>query len=249
MAKIVLLLFLFLIPRAMADFQAGCAAYEAGNFAEALKEFKGEASVHLSAELAYNLGCTELKLKQPGHAALWFQRALLLDPRHKESAQNLRFLKKSLAFVNFDVTTMDLVAKLAPLETWRAVTWISFWIVMVCASVLYFLRTKRLWHWVSLLVLAVVAGGISLASWVTRSHQIKPHEISIVMDEEGVSALNVPAETADKVIAINAGSQVRRLETRGDWTYIELPGDHATRGWVRTATLEPLWPFQVPPAA
>ena len=249
MAKIVLLLFLFFIPRAMADFQAGCTAYEAGKYAEALKEFKAEAGVHLSAELAYNLGCTELKLKHPGHAALWFQRALLLEPGHKESAQNLRFLKKSLALVNFDVTTMDLVAKLAPLETWRALMWISFWIVMLCASVLYFLRTKRLWHWVSLLVLATIAGGISLAAWVTRSNQIKPQEISIVVDEEGVSAVNVPAGTADTVIAINAGSQVRRLETRGEWTYVELPGDTATRGWVRTATLEPLWPFQVPPAA
>ena len=249
MAKFAFLLFLFLIPRAMADFQAGCAAYDAGDFPVALKEFKLEAKEHLSAELAYNLGCTELKLKQPGHAALWFQRALLLDPRHKESAQNLRFLKKSLALVNFDVTNLDQVAKVAPLAIWRAVTWGCFWMVVLCASVLIFLRTKRIWHWVSLLVLAVITGGIALACWLTRHNQIKPQEISIVVSEDGASAVNVPAETADQVIAINTGSQVRRLETRGAWVYVELPGDKATRGWVRTETLEPLWPFPAEPAA
>ena len=241
MPKYAFLILLFLLPTAMAGFQEGCAAYEAGKYEQALKGFSEVAKDALSPELAYNLGCTELKLKHTGRAVLWFQRSVLLDPRHAESLQNLRFLKRHSGLVNFGDTTIA-----ADVTNWF---WKCFWIAAFSIAVLVCIRPKRQWPWITLLAATVLRGGAALVmAWFARDMPT-PQNMSVVIREEGVNALNVPAETADTLIAIKAGSQVRRLETRGDWTYVELPGENSTRGWVRSETLEPLWPFKAQPAA
>ena len=246
MDRFLLLFLLFLTPWAKADFAAGCAAYEAGKYPEALKEFQAVAQTQLSAELAYNLGCTESKLDHPGAASLWFHRAILLEPRHAESLQNLRFLKKKFGLVSFDTSPLDQAVKVFALETWQTLTWALLWVVLLCSGILWLHRPRILWPWITVLCLAFVLGGVAAAAWFTRHRQVPPIAISVVQID-GSNVVNAPANSADVVIAINAGSQVRPLETRNDWTYVELPGDPASRGWLRTETLEPLWPFNARP--
>ena len=61
-----------------------------------------------------------------------------------------------------------------------------------------------------------------------------------------VSAYTSATITSGNVIALPPGSQVRLLEKRGAWSYVEVPsGDEHVRGWVESATYTPLWPWDM----
>lgn len=243
MTRLVFLFLCFVLPRAFADFDSACAAYEAGNYQKAQEEFTALTKQGISAELAYNLGCTESKLDNLGRAALWFHRATLLNPQHKEARQNLRYLTKRNGMAVFDASTLDLYAKLLKPSTWQMSFWIAVWGLVLSTSILIFLKPKPIWPWVTLLCLSFASSGLFAAGWIARLQQTKPQEISIFIGAIASKATNAPAESADTIIEISPGSQVMHLETRGDWTYVELPGDKSTRGWIRSKLLENLWPF------
>ena len=243
MTRFVLLFLCLLLPQAFADFNSACTAYEAGNYQKAQEEFSALTKQGISTELAYNLGCTETKLENLGQAALWFHRARLLNPQHKEAWQNLRYLTKRNGMAVFDTSTLDLYAKLLKPSTWQLAFWIALWTLILSVSILAFLRPKTIWPWVTLLCLAFVSIGLFATGWIARNLQTKPQDISILIAPTATKATNAPAETADTIIEISPGSQVLHLENRGDWTYVETPGDKQTRGWVRSKLLEPLWPF------
>ncbi len=249
---LLLLLTFILLPRPLfaedatdTAYLEGCAAYDAGRFAEAKEFFEGilSDSKKLSADLFYNLGCTEARLENSGRAALWFQRTLLLDPRHHEARQNLRFLAKKEAFLAFSADGLQHLASYARHSTWRSLFWTSLWIAGLSAVCLFWLRPRRaLWVPISLLCIASLATGASGLGLYAKSHQLPPDKIQVAV-EKGLTLYNAPAEAADEVISLNLGTQSHPLETRGQWSYVELPGEVATRGWIRTKNLEPLWPY------
>ena len=48
--------------------------------------------------------------------------------------------------------------------------------------------------------------------------------------------------TSGTVIGLPPGSQVRTLEKRGPWFYVEIPGSPENlRGWVEAGAITPLW--------
>jgi hypothetical protein len=239
------LLFLFLLflrPTLHADFTSACDAYEAGKYAAAKKEYTTLLDGGISPELAFNLGCTEVKLGNNGAGALWFQRTLLLSPHHKESLQNLRYLKRKGGTVVFDDSPSDDYARWLRPVTWQLVFWACLWALVLAAATLIFLRPKRLWPWITGLSLAFVCTIAAASGWLIRSKQQPPQTLSVVMSED-LSVLNAPADSADPLISINAGSLVHVLEERDKWSYLELPGETGTRGWLKTAALEKLWPY------
>ena len=58
---------------------------------------------------------------------------------------------------------------------------------------------------------------------------------SIVTGED-VQARLATADTANSVLALPAGSEIKILSTRGDWMYAALPND--LRGWIQTRNAE-----------
>ncbi len=244
MFRFVLLCLVLLINCSRADFNSGCEAYEEGKYAEAKKEFTALVDQGLSVELAFNLGCTEVKLGNPAAGVLWFNRALLLNPRHRESLQNLRYLKRREGIFVFDDSTYDDYARVLKPATWKVAFWSCCWSLVLGLVVLFALRPRLVWPWiagVSVAFLGLIATGVGS---LVRDRQVPASELSVVMKED-LSVLNAPADTADTLIAINAGSLVRLVEQRGAWSYIELPGSSGTRGWLKTSTLEKLWPYAV----
>lgn len=237
-----LLVFCSVLSSARADFASAVASYDAGKYTEASAEFTELSKTGLSAELAYNLGCTESKLGRPGAAALWFYRASLLDPMHREAFQNLRYLKKREGILTFDNGALAEFAKFFRPSLLHSLMIGTAWLFVISIAVLVFLRPKTIWPWVITLTLLLVVGITATVAWIVRNQQHKPDQIAVMM-EASVNALNAPASMADEVITVTPGTQVKPLEKRGDWTYIELPVETSTRGWVPSSSLQPLWPF------
>ncbi len=60
-----------------------------------------------------------------------------------------------------------------------------------------------------------------------------------------VQAYTAATVTSGSVIDLPPGSQVRMLERRGAWVYVEVPTDsEKLRGWVEVPALAPLWPWE-----
>ncbi len=86
----------------------------------------------------------------------------------------------------------------------------------------------------------ILAGGLGLEARPSIEELAKRAFVTTTDAQVHTAA----AEISGNVIALPAGSEVRRIEERGDWCYIEVPQpDENVFGWVLAKNLVPVWPF------
>ncbi len=186
-----------------------------------------------------------------GRAALWYQRAQLLDPLNPEVRQNLRHLDEKLRFFRFVETS--------PLAEWSLLLSKNTWIIGASAGVWLILLAFMRWILASSRknssgVSAVVVSVIGLLVFIpsVTFAAIRPAPSDRVKDVMVVTSREVRAYTAatltsgSVIDSLPPGSQVRLLEKRGAWSYVEIPtSGEPVRGWVESATYTPLWPWNM----
>jgi len=85
-----------------------------------------------------------------------------------------------------------------------------------------------------LLVMLLVFAGAIFAIWQVERGS-KGNALAIVTGKD-VQARLATADTANAVLALPPGSEVKILSTRGDWTYVALPNN--LRGWIPAKNAE-----------
>jgi hypothetical protein len=67
----------------------------------------------------------------------------------------------------------------------------------------------------------------------------------MVVTQPEVSLYAAATVTSASNLDLPAGSQLRLIERRGAWSYVEVPvaADEPTRGWVESSVIQPLWPW------
>ncbi|MCP5540913.1 MAG: tetratricopeptide repeat protein [Akkermansiaceae bacterium] len=220
-----------------AAYVRGNVLFEQGDYAGAEKLYRGLAEAgHRSEELYFNLGNTLFRLQRPGEAALWYHRALALDPRFGEARQNLRVVENLTGNLVFDPG--DLVRwlrRLTPADLAGLVSLFA-WIALLCAASVLALPRLKPWRpllWIVTL-LSVTAVGFFL--WCLRRYDrdVSIDRMAIVTAPE-TKAITSPYPDAKEVIALPPGSEVRIVLDRGPWTFVAIPDE--LRGWVRTETI------------
>lgn len=185
-----------------------------------------------------------------GQASIWYRRALALDPWLPEAQQNLRYVQGQLGFHWFepDGKVAQLLAR-TPRWQWRTAFFTSAWLAAISLVwlVWFMPRQGRRWPLVTLLCLGTfltIGFGIF---WLMKVRQPAPFVVRLVNIVSPESAArSAPAEAAGMVIPLKPGSELLPIREEGFWTYVEIPGGdaaHPTRGWVRTTTVEKLWPY------
>lgn len=231
---------------ATANYERGVAAFEKKDWPAARDAFEAviEKDQTISNDLLFNLGNTLFREDKPGLAALWYRRALLLDPRDDAARQNLRLLQRRTGALEFTPTTGRTVSSWMKHRHWRWLLAAAAWTGALALAGLLFLRLRgaaRGWAWA---VLAVSLPVTAFAAWGAQA-RLDPGEASrhaiVVLSE--TSALAAPTDTAGVIIDLPPGSEVVVKESRETWTYVEIPGDQPRVGWVRATTLSPLWPY------
>lgn len=228
-------------------FTRALTAYNAGAFEDARREFLAIVeSGNLSAPLAHNLGNIEFRRGNSGQAVLWYKRAVALQPFSPETLQNLRTIRRQTAFLSFDRWGLSLShLKSFGIENGTTLT---AWVIGLLIVWLAWLTPKpgRRWPLVTLLVLLLP--GLALGAFLTwrlRADALPLAKRQVVSGKETV-AYAAPAEASSSIIPVPSGSEVVPLETRGNWLYCMIPGgedNQPLRGWIRSANLEPLWPW------
>lgn len=200
----------------------------------------------LSPEVFELIGHARYRQDDPGRAALWYQRAALVDGRSPELRQNLRHLHERLRFLSFDRddTLAQWSCRLTANE-WTLLAAAGFWLVLLSVAWRVWSRRRRAF-WpvlISLLGLLLAVPATTLA--VLRPSAQQRVRAMVVVTLPEVRAYTAPTVTAGTVIDLPPGSQVRVLETRGAWLYVEIPErPESLRGWVEAAATAPLWPWE-----
>lgn len=206
----------------------------------------------LSAEVFTILGHTRFKQDDMGRAALWYQRAALLDPSNAELRQNLRLLDERLRFFTLESHS--------PVAQWSLMLGKNMWVILAAAGGWLIVLALAWRVWIGRAsplnsgkrlgaLLAAVWGFLILIPSITFA-AVRPapaervRDIMVVTQPE-VSLYAAATVTSAANLDLPPGSQLRLLEKRGAWSYVEVPvsADEPTRGWVETSVVQPLWPW------
>jgi hypothetical protein len=221
---------------------------EKGNFTKAqylAESLTKKQPPQLSAEVFELIGHTRYRQDDLGRAALWYERAELLNPRSPELRQNLRYLRDRLAFLEFapESPLVEWSYWLGPNE-WALLTAAGVWLFLLAIAWLIVAGRRSL----GLVVACCVIGFLVAVPSATFAAIRKPgpervKDIGVIVLPE-VQAFTAATVTSGSVIELPPGSQVRILEKRGAWVYVEIPNrPENLRGWVEVPAIAPLWPW------
>jgi tetratricopeptide (TPR) repeat protein len=222
------LLFAFAALLRADDFEMANQLYDQGKFADAKQLYermvdRGE----WSANLFFNLGNAAYRSDAPGRAILNYERALALDGTHAEARANLQWLRNQTGARVRARTWSDYAFPALSGDIFAIVAAVAGWGAIFCASAALFGR--KAWGWTTLL--ALVAG--YAVTGALRTDQ--DLNVAIVTAKETAARL-APADRASVAEPLPAGSRVRVLSERGEWTYCALPG--GGRGWIPDTQIE-----------
>ena len=230
------------------QYQAAAQAIAKDDYKTAQKT--GEALVkegRIGPELFALMGHAAYKLKNPGGAAIWYQRARLFPSVIPEVGQNLRHISERLHYFTFDQNAMvQGLAMCASRNQWALAISFGAWFAVFSIT---FLVLGALSKWRAWAVVALVVGTIAVALGVVglsaRPNADSLKDLVFVTASDAL-AHTAAAEISGHIISVPPGSTVKRLETRGAWTYVEIPQpDENVFGWLKTKDLEPVWPYDI----
>lgn len=228
-------------------YQQAVAEIEKGNFTRAqylAESLTKKKPPHLSAEVFQIIGHARYRQGDMGRAALWYQRAQLLDGRNAELKQNLRHIHERTRYLSFgESSPLRLASFYLSTNEWLILAASGVWLIFLSLAWRVFAGDGRRSSWP---VVASVIGLVIIipASTFAALRPLGPDrvkDISIVTLPD-VNSYTGATVTSGSVISLPPGSQVRTLETRGPWLYVEIPGSPENlRGWVEAAAVTPLW--------
>jgi len=100
-----------------------------------------------SAELYYNMGNAAYRANSIGHAILYYEKALKLDPAYEDAIHNLEFVSRYRADAFEEVPVLFLSAwisgfvQLFPEHTWSILAMI-FFLIILCGLLFYLFSTR-----------------------------------------------------------------------------------------------------------
>ena len=217
--------------------------YQEGDFVGAAARYEAVLESGLeSATLHYNLGNARYRMGETGLAALGYERALRLDPRHDDARANLALVNRRL---RDRIEPLPRFWLLVALEWWRdlmprralALLVAVCYLVAGAAVVLHMLG-RRLRGRRMLARAAWIAGAATVPLGVTllvRETGLGSPTEAIVVAEE-VRVLNAPSEDSGLTLfALHEGTKVRVDDRAGDWAEIVLADGKV--GWLKLDVL------------
>jgi hypothetical protein len=225
----------------MHRFEAGNQQYAQGNWSAALVEYESIAKTGpVSANLFLNLGNTHFQLGNFGLAALFFDRALQLEPEHAQARLNLQSALDKAGTPFQPESKFKIIfrrcSRMLPNIHWLTLMSVCFWTAVGSVFGLRWGSSKPpLWIALSLAVSGFV---FCLA---TLQHLRSESRRAVVIVPQS-AALTAPADRSPPILSLTAGASVHILSLRGPWTFCELSGD--TKGWIPTVHLQALYPAQ-----
>ncbi|MCV9927768.1 tetratricopeptide repeat protein [Flavobacterium sp. LS1R49] len=246
MKNILLYLFLLLSQLffAQSSFEKGNTLYQESKYEQAAQEYENVIKVDKkqSAELYYNLGNCYYKLNKVAPAIYNYEKALVLNPNHVETLNNLKFAKKltideikEVPKVGFAKLIRNFTGKY-DYNTWA---WISVGIAsafLLCFIGYYFsqlTRSKRIFFIGMFLVLLALLVSLT-AGFLEKSHF--DNEKPAIVFAEIAEVRSEPQKAGSPIFTLHEGTKVYVKESLQNWKKIELTD--GTEGWIEAPAVK-----------
>jgi len=218
-----------------ANFTRANQEYAQGHFKEAISSH--EALVRAgqwSANLFYDLGNGYFRTGDFGRAILNYERALALERHHPEATANLQIARDEARALELQQSWPERHLQFASVNQYCIAAAIAVWLAVFAVVVLIFAR-RRSATMIAMLIFCLLISSIAIYAAYTLERGTDGSALAIVTGKE-VQARLATADTANSVMALPPGSEVKILSTRGDWIYAALPND--LRGWIPAKNAE-----------
>ncbi len=211
--------------------------YAQGNFKQAIAGYESIVRAgRWSANLFYNLGNAWFRNGDFGRAILNYERALALEPHHPEAAANLQIARDEAAALEMQRSWPERYLRFATVNEYAVAAAVIFWAAAFGLVALIFAR-RRSKTLIALVICCLFLFALSIYSIYTLNHGNKGQGLAIVTGKD-VQARLATADTANSVLTLPPGSEIKILSTRGDWLYAALPNN--LRGWIPAKDAEPV---------
>src|SRR5262245_13768348 len=223
------------IAQSDVEFAKANQEFAQGHFKEAIAGYEALVRAdHWNANLFYDLGNAYFRTRDFGRAILNYERALSLDNHHPEATANLQITRDESRALELQPTKLERYLQFASINQFTIAAAVAFWLGIFGIIALIFSR-RRSAALISLSVLCLLVCGMAVWAIHTLDNGSKGRALAIVTGND-VQARLATADTANSVLALPVGSEIKIISTRGDWMYAALPND--LRGWIQTKNAE-----------
>jgi tetratricopeptide (TPR) repeat protein len=217
------------------DFTKANQEFAQGHFKEAISSFEAlVGSGQWSANLFYDLGNAYFRTGDFGRAILNYERALALERHHPEATANLQIARDEARALELPQSWPEGHLQFASINQYCVAATIAFWLAIFALVSLIFAR-RRSAALIAMLIFCLLISAVAIYAVCTLERGANGSALAIVTGRE-VQARLATADSANSVLALPPGSEIKILSTRGDWIYAALPND--LRGWIPAKNAE-----------
>ena len=222
-----------LFADAAGDFAKANQEYAAGHFQKAGEGYAALVRAGQSnPALFYNLANAYYRRGDLARAILNYERVLALDPHQAEAAANLQLVRDQARALELTAKWPERILDSLSADWYAWIAAAGFWIGIFALVMFCFRRsTGRV---LAMIIAFLLCGGALYALYIVENGS-RGESLAIVT-RKNVDARLATADNAGSVLALPAGSEIKILSTRGDWSYAALPND--LRGWIPTKSAE-----------
>jgi tetratricopeptide (TPR) repeat protein len=214
---------------AQTDFDKANQEYAQGHFPEAISGYEALVRAgQYGANLFYDLGNAYFRVGDFGRAILNYERVLALERHHPEAAANLQIARDEARALELQQSRPERYLQFASVNEYSIAAAIAFWLAVFAIVMLIFAR-RRSATLIATLMLCLLVSAVAIYAAYTLERGSNGSALAIVTGKN-VQARLATADSANSVLALPPGSEVKILSTRGDWIYAALP--NTLRGWI-----------------
>lgn len=207
-------------------------------------------SLGASSDLYYNIGNAYYRLNDLGHAIIWYERALQLDPTNKDARFNLQFVNTRIADKPVDDSSLisrafDKLTDSAHPDTWATISVIFFALTMVTLvgyliSKKIILRKSFFFSGAILLLFTIVALGLALSGSAKSTN----HDY-VVITVPAAQLSTAPRDSQDQstqAFLLHEGTKVQIVDsvinTHNNDSWYEVRVGGKARAWIKKQDVE-----------
>ena len=225
---------------AQSAFDAANTAYAEGNYEEAAILYQSMIDEQPDATLYYNLGNARYKQGELAQAILNYERALRLNPNHKDAKYNLEFAQSKITDNIVEQDFFLLVWVRAVRNGLKESTWFILSIclfILALTGILLFLLAREPWLRKTAFHVAWIAVLFSLISGLNASslHQRDTLRNEAIITQGVVNAKSSPDRSGTDLFTLHEGTKVTIRETIGEWINIRVGNNE---GWIKEQNME-----------
>ena len=249
---LILLLTLTLLPEVTAQDTSTSApsrtaedAWKSGNYQEAIDLYRSTypEPANTPADILFNIGNSHHRLHQPGHAALAWRQALVIDPTHQKARQNLRFVEiENNALVPKHQPWQRHLLHLPP-HIYQLLYHTALWLTGLTVLTLIVRRPNSL-SLITCITILVLSPPLAILAKLATHHYPDDHRFAPIA-AQAVIIKEAPLyehahRTPTAQLKLPPTSLIKINATRGPWSYITTTDDQ--NGWLHTKNISPLIP-------